>query len=276
MPVITMTREMGSLGVRVAQGVAERLKLRIIYHELVQNVADVSGAQPSAVSKFLEGESSFIGELFGRSRRLGLGTVQEILELAKQGNVLIRGWGANFALVGVPGVVRVRVCAPMNRRVENMMKRMESMDADRWKREIEENDRLHAVAIAKIYGVENWRDPANYDLVLDTSVTPVEECAAEIVRRVSEDPLVDRTGMRVATDDSLLAARLRYGLCTDGGPGDERITVSASKGVVVLEGIVASDAAREKIVAFASKHKGVTAVDDRLRVMRASTRHLSE
>jgi len=276
MPVVTMTREMGSLGVRVAQGVAERLGLTVIYHELVKNVADVSGTQPSAVSKFLEGESSFVGELFGRSRRLGLGTVQEILTLAKQGNVLIRGWGANFALSGVPGVVRVRVFAPMNRRVENMMKRMESMDSARWQREIEENDRLHSAAIAKIYGVENWRDPANYDLVLDTSATPVEECTELIVRRVSEDPLVDRTGMRVATDDSLLAARLRYSLCTEGGPADERIVVNASKGVVVLEGIVASDAAREKIVEFASKYKGVTRVEDRLRVMRASTRHLSE
>ena len=268
MPVITMTREMGSLGVRVAQQVADRLKLKLIYHELAQQVAEVSGVQTSQVVKYLEGEGAgFFGELFGRSRRLGLGTQQEILELAKQGNVLIRGWGANFALAGVPGVTRVRVCAPMKQRVENMMKRMESLDSAHWLREIEENDKLHRAAIERIYGVENELDAANYDLVLDTSIQTVEECTAEIVRYVSEDPLVDRTGMRVATDDSLLAARIRYGLFSEGGATSERIGVTATKGVVILEGIVATEAARAKIVAFASGYRGVTRVDDRLRVM---------
>jgi hypothetical protein len=121
MPVITMTREMGSLGVRVAQQVADRLKLKLIYHELAQQVAEVSGVQTSNVVKYLEGEGvGFFGELFGRSRRLGLGTQRKFSSWPKQGNVLIRGWGANFALAGVPGVTRVRVCAPMKQRVENM------------------------------------------------------------------------------------------------------------------------------------------------------------
>jgi cytidylate kinase len=276
MPVITMTREMGSLGVRVAQQVAERLKIRLVYHELVQNVAGVSGIQTSAVVKYLEGQGTgFMGELFGRSRRLGLGTVQEILELAKQGNVLIRGWGANFALVGVPGVVRVRVCAPMSQRVDNMMKRMESLDAAHWQKEVEESDRLHAMAIEKIYGVENWLDPANYDVVLDTSLMTVEQCTGEIVRHVSENPLVDRTGMRVATDDSLLAARIRYGL-NDGGLKDERITITAIRGVVILEGLVSSEAMRKRIVEFVSGYRGVGRVDDRLREMREASRHLIE
>ena len=277
MPVVTMTREMGSLGVRVAQQVAERLKIRLVYHELVQNVADVSGVHTSAVVNYLEGQGTgFMGELFGSSRRLGLGTVQEILELAKQGNVLIRGWGANFALVGVPGVVRVRVCAPLRQRVENMMKRMESLDHAHWQKEVEESDRLHATAIAKIYGVENWLDAANYDLALDTSLMTVEQCTHEIVRHVCENPLVDCSGMRRATDDSLLAARIRYGISNDAGVKDERISVTSIRGVVILEGIVSDQAVRSRIVNSVSQHRGVTRVDDRLREMRESARYMSE
>jgi cytidylate kinase len=277
MPVVTMTREMGSLGVRVAQQVTERLKIRLVYHELVQNVADVSGLETSAVVKYLEGQGTgFMGELFGRSRHLGLGTVQEILELAREGNVLIRGWGANFALVGVPGVVRVRVCAPMRQRVENMMKRMESLDYAHWQKEVEESDRLHATAIARIYGVENRLDAANYDLVLDTSLMTVEQCTHEIVRHVCESPLVDCSGMRDATDDSLLAARIRYGISNDAGVNDERISVTAIRGVVILEGIVSTQAVRGRIVTSVSQHRGVTRVDDRLREMRESARYMSE
>ena len=277
MPVITMTREMGSLGVRVAQHVSERLKLKLVYHELVQNVAGAANVGTSAVVKYLEGKGGgFLGELFGQSRRLGLGTQQEILELAKQGNVLIRGWGANFALVGVPGVCRVRVCAPMEQRVQNMMKRMDSVDASHWQGEIEESDKLHATSIARIYGVENWLDPTNYDLVLDTSLQTVEECADEIVLHVSQDPLVDRTAMRNATDDSLLAARVRYGLFNEGGVGGERICVPAVKGTLILEGIVTSEAVRKRIVDFVSKHKGVKGVHDRLHLMTTAARHVIE
>ena len=87
--------------------------------------------------------------------------------------------------------------------------------------------------------------------------------------------LFDRTGMRLATDDSLLAARVRYGL-NDGGLKDERITITAIRGVVILEGLVSSQAMRKRIVEFVSGYRGVGRVDDRLREMRESARHLTE
>ena len=121
MAVITMTREMGSLGNRVAQEVSKKLGLKLVYQELVRNVAERMQMRPSSVGRFVEGESNFVERFFVDSRRLGLCTSEELLELAMEGNVLVRGWGANYVLKSVPHAMHVRVQAAIEHRVENML-----------------------------------------------------------------------------------------------------------------------------------------------------------
>ncbi|MGE0698495.1 MAG: cytidylate kinase family protein, partial [Hyphomicrobiaceae bacterium] len=61
MAVIAMTREMGTLGRDVAAGLADRLGLQIVHHELVESdIAARSGLRESEVHRFLEGEVSLI------------------------------------------------------------------------------------------------------------------------------------------------------------------------------------------------------------------------
>jgi len=152
MAVITMTREMGSRGSRVAQEVCARLRLKFIERGLPQ-----------------------------KPRR-------EILDLAAAGDVLIRGWGVNYILEPVQHVLRVRVWAPMEARLQNMCLRAQSDDVERFRREIEESDRNHHAAIEQLCGVDDWQDPSHYHLVLDTSRLPLAECADRIVK-LAESPL---------------------------------------------------------------------------------------
>lgn len=75
MPVIAITREMATLGKDVAIGLAERLGLTVVHHELVeQEIANCAGLR--------------------ECKRLARYTTQGILELALKGNVLIRDLGA--------------------------------------------------------------------------------------------------------------------------------------------------------------------------------------
>ena len=58
MTVIAMTREMGTLGKDVAAGVAERLGIQVVHHELVERqLAERLQTTESAVHRFLEGEA---------------------------------------------------------------------------------------------------------------------------------------------------------------------------------------------------------------------------
>ena len=57
MAIIAMTREMATLGRDVAAGLAERLGLDIVHHELVaQDIAERAGMRESEVQRFLGGE----------------------------------------------------------------------------------------------------------------------------------------------------------------------------------------------------------------------------
>ena len=59
MTVIVMTREMGTRGKDVAAGVAERLDLDVVHHELVaQRIGQRTGLGESSVLRFLEGRPS--------------------------------------------------------------------------------------------------------------------------------------------------------------------------------------------------------------------------
>ena len=61
MVAIAMTREMGTLGKDVAQGIADLLGLKVIHSELVEHdLATRLGVQDSAVHRYLEGRASVL------------------------------------------------------------------------------------------------------------------------------------------------------------------------------------------------------------------------
>ena len=88
MPVIAMTREMGTLGKDVAAGLAQRMGLEVVHHELVeQHLADRLRLGESSVHRFLEGESRLWDRWKINKSRLSHFTAEEILELGKISNL---------------------------------------------------------------------------------------------------------------------------------------------------------------------------------------------
>src|SRR5262245_14229600 len=147
MAVIAMTREMGSLGKDVAAGLAEAMGLMVVHHELVEHhLAERLGVQESAVHRYLEGEASLLERWKIDKHKLSRYTAEEILELARKGNVIIRGWGATGVLRHVPHVLRVRVCADMGFRERVMMERL-GISESAARREIERSDAAHAATV---------------------------------------------------------------------------------------------------------------------------------
>ena len=114
MPVIAMTREMGSKGKDVAIGLAEQIGIHIVHHNLVEHsLSERLQAPESDVHRHLEGKTSLLDRWKLPDRNLSNMTACEVLELAEQGNVIIRGWGSTHLLRSVGHVLCVRVCAPL-------------------------------------------------------------------------------------------------------------------------------------------------------------------
>jgi cytidylate kinase len=273
--VIAMTREMGSLGSEVAAGLAEQMGLKVIHHELVEH--DLAGkmeVEESLVHRFLEGGASRFERWQIDKKRMSMFTAQEILELAREDNVLIRGWGATALLAPVQHVVCVRVCAPMEFRERVMMERLAISERDVVRREIELNDAAHSRTIQGFFGFD-WRDPLLYDIVVNTGLVSVG-LGVRLVRLLAESPEYQKTEeSRGVLEDKLLEARVRSVLLDHFGfgMGVSGIEVAAANGKVTLKGAaihreLINDA--EKLVRGV---EGVKEVDDLIMVVPTHLRH---
>ena len=109
MPLIAMTREMGSLGKDVASIVAERMGKPVVYHELIDHLANKMRLRKSHVIRFLEGKANIWERLTTDKTSMAIYTADELLALAASNRVsVIRGWGAAHLLRPVSHVRGLR------------------------------------------------------------------------------------------------------------------------------------------------------------------------
>src|SRR5689334_23097506 len=174
MPIIAITREMGSLGKDVARGLGEELGLPVIYHEVIDCLADRMRVRRSHVIRLLDGSAGLLERLTADKTSLSIFTAEEILAIAARGGAVIRGWGATHLLRGVPHAICVRVCAPFEVRKQRMMDRLGSADHEGVGAEIRASDEAHGAIMRRHFGVQ-WTDPEHYDVVLNTQRVNVDE-----------------------------------------------------------------------------------------------------
>ncbi|HEX7052634.1 MAG TPA: cytidylate kinase-like family protein [Burkholderiales bacterium] len=257
MPIIAITREMGSLGKDVAQGLGQALGLPVVYQELIDCLADRMRVRKSHVIRLLDGSAGLFERLTADKTSLSIFTAEEIYALACKGGVIIRGWGATHLLRGVPHAVCVRVCAPFETRKRRMMERLGADDEARVAEEIRASDEAHAAIVRRNFGVQ-WSDPEHYDVVLNTQRVDVDECVDELLA-LSRAPQFEETGRaRQVLEDLALAARVRAALRRAPETRDARVQVGAQAGRVVLSGAGSTD----EMLAFVEVAAAVPGVRD--------------
>jgi len=270
MPLVAMTREMGSLGKDVAAGIAARSKRKVVYQEIIEPLANKMRLRKSHVERFLEGKSGIWERLTTDRTSLSIFTADETFRFLRDGSTaVIRGWGAVHLLKNVPHVVRVRVCAPMETRVGRMMQRLATDNRAAVESEIALSEEAHA-AITKRHFNINWRDAEHYDLVLSTERLSVDECVEE-VEAVMKHARFQETPDSVRMVENLaLEWSVRSALRRDARTADVSITVQSDGGVVRLLGVVESQAQADAAAVVARTVEGVASVDNQLRAAGAS------
>ncbi len=186
--VITITRQFGAGGSRVAGLVAEALSWTLVDNEFVDAVAQQAGLPretvaareeraPSLMERLVRALASASPETFvpaaaageePQEERLVRVTERVIAEAATHGRVVLVGRGAQCVLgsTGPDAALHVYVVAPRETRVRTVMER-ERLDE---KAAAELTDKTEA---ARDRYVDRWyrrrrQDPANYHLVVNT------------------------------------------------------------------------------------------------------------
>lgn len=266
MPIIAMTREMGSLGKDVASGVAQKLGLRLTYHEIVDTLAEDLHVDRGAVTRLVDGGANLADRWKVDTSALTVLTAEQILDVALQGNVVIRGWGATYLLRPIPHIPCIRVSAPLALRIKRMMQRMGSDDYDRVLHEIRRSDAAHARILRRQFGA-NYEDPWLYDLVLNTERDSVEFCVDEIVAMVNHPSFAETADSRTLLKQMALKAHIRAALRKSPSTAKVHITVQVTDSAVTLEGIVDDERERHAVEEIVAGVRGVVALENHLRSM---------
>lgn len=266
MTVIAMTREMGTRGSEIAVGLAHRLDLAIVHHEIVEHdIAERAGVPESEVHRFLEGEASLVERWKLDRKRMSRYTAQEILELAAEGNVLIRGWGATYLLKSIPHVVCVRICAPISFREKVLVERLGTGIAAGARREIERNDAAHNRTMQRLFGID-WEDPSLYAIVLNTSRVPVADCIEHIVSLTKCSAFCETLHSRSLLMDQLILARVRFAMDRQFGPRsmEHGFEAHVSNGHVLLTGATTDEQTIVDAIRLIQRVEGVEAVESKI------------
>ncbi|CAL60575.1 conserved hypothetical protein; putative phospholipid-binding domain BON [Herminiimonas arsenicoxydans] len=266
MPVIAMTQEMGSLAKDIAVHLAQTQNLAVMKHEVIDHLAEKMDLSKSVIRRLREGKAGFVDRITTDDESMALYTAEEVFDLARKGNVILRGWGATCLLRPVPHVVTVRVTRSMSKRVEWLMAHLEIDDADFAEAEIRRSDAAHSARMQQQFGVE-WGDPILYDLVLNTDRLSIESCASQILNLTSRPEFQESAASQAVLENMALETHVRAALRSNSASHDVRVTIEANAGHVVLSGIVLH--ADELIAAkrVASSVTGVVSVDSQLRLM---------
>jgi cytidylate kinase len=266
MTVIAMTREIGSRGMDVAAGLSATLGLKIIQSDTVANcIAERLGVKESAVLHYVNGSASLLQRWQIDRRKLFHYAAEEILRLAQQGNVLIKGWGVATLLRDLSGVISVRVCAPMDFRVRVLMVRLGTTDASAVRERIERYDAARARTMRAYFDIEQ-EDPRLYHIVLNTQRLSIETCVKTVSELAKRARFQDNAAIRATLANKLVEAKISSALI-------ERISlvaaplgvsVSVANGEVTLSGTTSSGSVRMRAERIAHDIAGACRINNRI------------
>jgi cytidylate kinase len=183
---IALSREVGAGGTRVANAVGERLRWPVYDQELLVKIAQEMNLRLPLVQSLDERHMSWLEEVMegwssapsvsesGFVRQL----VETVLALGSHGECIIVGRGAAHLLPAAT-TLRVRLVGELNDRIE-LIRRDRNLSREEAARYVGDTER-ERVRFIKDHFRHDPADPHAYDLVLNTSRYPEDDCAELIV-----------------------------------------------------------------------------------------------
>ncbi|MFI5371215.1 MAG: AAA family ATPase [Candidatus Eisenbacteria bacterium] len=193
-PLITVSRQHGSIGTAVAARLAEHFRYTLLHRDTIDRMCESTGyarrllqaLDDHARSQLTTWVESMMAGTYvdaGDYLRALLGTIFSIAQL---GGVVVVGRGANF-IVGPDRGFHLRVVASRDTRIRAIVERKGIPEKDA-AREVDTRDRERADFVRRMFG-RSVDDPLAYDLVLNADDLPadaVDDWLAAAARRKFE------------------------------------------------------------------------------------------
>jgi cytidylate kinase len=186
MAVITISRQLGSLGITLGRQVAARLGYRLVHRELINQAAQLVGAPDMALATI--DVLGLLGiEPGERQQRNYLEAVQKVIEdLAMEGSAVIVGRAGQAILQDFPNALHLRVVAPLEMRIQRIVE-AHGISMQAAKAQIEDSDNYRASYLERFYNIR-WDDPSLYHLIINTGHISLETSAEVVCTAIRNAP----------------------------------------------------------------------------------------
>jgi cytidylate kinase len=259
MPVITISRQLGSLGREIAQRLSKDLNCKYLDKESLEEAFGEYGLPKESLERFDEKKPGF-WDLFKTDKARYLHFMKEaIFEFAREGKGIILGRGGQVLLTDLPGVLRVRTIAPKEVRQQRIMERLKC-DEDHALKIIEQSDSERAGFHKFFFGV-NWENPDLYDLTVNTASFSAETAARLIKDIIDTDEF--KAAQKETTHkltDRCLEHAIKTAVVYKNRILVQFLEVSADRGAVTIRGIVDNNDDLERCEKIVGEIPGVKEV----------------
>lgn len=259
MAIITISRQMGSLGDEIARETANTLGYEYIEKVQISEILSKLGFSLSDIDKFDEKKPSVWQSLSIQKELFAHFIRAAVYELAARKNVVIVGRGGQVILKDIPGVLSIRVIAPYEIRVKRLMEQR-GYEENEAQRIILQGDRDSSGYLSTYFDAKS-DDSALYDLVINTRAMSLESSAELIASAVDTDIIKESPPVSETVFDLALMHKAKAAILQVTG-GGELVNLEVENGVVSLAGLVESPAAKNECEKALLSIQGIKSVNN--------------
>jgi len=243
MSIITISRGSYSRGKEVAEKLAQKLGYECISRDILLeaseefNIPEIKLVRaihdaPSVLDRFTHGKDRYISYIR-----------KALLKRVQKDNVVYHGLAGHFFLQDIPHVLKIRIIADMDERIQEEVKR-ENISSEKARYVLKKDDDERRKWGLQLYGIDSW-DCQLYDIVLHIKTITVND-AIDMLYRTLQSPIFQTTPeSQKILNDLLLSAEVKAAVVKI----EPMLNVTADNGVVNISNIEASKKIKPNLLA---------------------------
>lgn len=185
MAIITISRGSLSGGKALAGCLAERMGYPTLGFEVLEEAAESLGISGETFRGKYETAPGLWARLTKEREKYILAIQTALAEWCTRGDLVYHGLSGQFLLKRIPGVLRVRLVAPMELRVRAFLDSQPLMSKSQAQEFIQNVDQERSRWCRLMFGAD-VADPVNYDLTVNLKRLTLESACATIAEAVTQ------------------------------------------------------------------------------------------
>lgn len=269
MAVITVSRGTFSGGLNLAESIADKLGYRCLARIELTEAAGRYGVSEQKLSEAISGSPGVLERLSSQRMHYLACLRAALVREVKNDNVVYHGLAGHFLLSGIPQVLKVKVNANLEFRIQAAMERnhLTREDAIQFIKTIDDK---RAKWTRFLYHVD-WNDPSLYDLIINLEQISLSSACDVVCHTVSLDEFKPTPDRQKIIEDLVLSTEVRAIIAANAASrnvSDAGIEINADNGIITIGGTVTSLQDADKIREIVRTVPGVNEIDSKMRVHR--------